>query len=209
MAKDLPIDKLLRECGFATDSAQAAARQALFEAGILNPRKERIVEWKRGDVEACLKARLTLLCEACRGGGLGEAYPEAIIAGQGDRCIVCEGSSNRRGALLLIDACRRANYRRVIIVGGSADIRQQVPLLLDQDLDVRMVDGTVARPGRDVQREVDGADVVILLGSTELNHTVSATWAGPKLVATNSRGISAFLAEAAEKIRARATRASG
>ncbi|MBJ7247762.1 MAG: hypothetical protein JHC83_00830, partial [Thermoleophilia bacterium] len=51
MAKDLPIDKLLRECGFATDSAQAAARQALFEAGILNPRKERIVEWKRGEVE--------------------------------------------------------------------------------------------------------------------------------------------------------------
>jgi hypothetical protein len=48
--------------------------------------------------------------------------------------------------------------------------------------------------------------VVVLLGSTEISHTVSATWAGPKTVATQSRGISAFLLEAAEKIDARAAR---
>ena len=29
MAKDLPIAKLLRECGYASDAAQAAGRQAL------------------------------------------------------------------------------------------------------------------------------------------------------------------------------------
>ena len=91
--------------------------------------------------------------------------------------------------------------------GGSIDVRLQVPLLLGDHLDVRMVDGTVARPGRDVQRELDGADVVLLLGSTELSHTVSSSWAGPKTVATNQRGISGFLLEAAEKIRDRAARA--
>jgi hypothetical protein len=95
----------------------------------------------------------------------------------------------------------------VIFVGGNPDVHRELPLLMGNDLDVRIVDGMTSRPGRDVQREIDGCDVVVLLGSTEISHTVSATWAGPKTVATQSRGISAFLLEAAEKIDARASRA--
>ena len=201
MAKDLPLEKLLREFGFQTDSAQAAARAALEDAGITRAGKSRIVEWKRAGAEAVVLARVTLLCDACKVAGLGTAYPETVTAGQGDRCVVCEGSANHRGALLLIEACQRAGFRRVIVVGGGPDIHREVPLLLGDDLDVRMVDGTLARPGRDVQREINGADVVILLGLTELSHTVSAAWASPKTLATNHRGISAFLMEAADKIR--------
>ncbi len=204
MAKDLPIDKLLRECGYQSDAALVAGRSALEAAGVTRAGKSRIAEWKRGDAEAALKARVTLLCEACRTAGLGNDHPDAIAAGVGDRCVICQGSATRRGALILISACREAGVRRIIFVGGSPDIHRELPLLLGDDLDVRIVDGTVARPGRDVQREIDGSDIVVLLGSTELNHTVSAVWAGPKLVATNSRGISAFLLEAAEKIRSRA-----
>ena len=111
MAKDLPIAKLLRECGYHSDAAQAAGHAALLAAGVTREGKGRIV------------------------------------------------------------------------------------------------DGMTSRPGRDVQREIDGCDVVVLLGSTEISHTVSATWAGPKTVATQSRGISAFLLEAAEKIDDRAARA--
>ena len=202
MAKDLPIAKLLRECGYASDAAQAAGRQALEDAGVTRAGKERIAEWKRADAEAALRARVTLLCDACREAGLGS---EGITAGAGDRCVVCEGSANRRGALIFARACDRARFHRVIFVGGSPDIRRELPGLLP-DLDVRVVDGTIARPGRDVQREMDGCDVVVLLGSTEINHTVSATWAGPKTVATQSRGISAFLLEAAAKVEARADR---
>ncbi len=206
MAKDLPIDKLLRECGFQSDAALTAARQALLDAGVTRPGKDRIVEWKRPEVEAALRARVTLVCEPCRLAGLGEGHPDAVLAGMGDRCVICEGSSTKRGALIFTRACRRARFHRVIFVGGSPDIRHELPGLLDSELDLRLVDGMVARPGRDVQREVDGCDVVVLLGSTELTHTVSATWGGPKTVATNSRGISAFLLEAAEKIDFRATR---
>lgn len=207
MARDLPIGKLLRECGYASDAAQAAGRAALIAAGVTREGKERIVEWKRPDAEAALRARVTLLCATCRAAGLGDDHPDAIVAGSGDRCVICEGSAARRGALLLTRACRRARFHRVIFVGGSPDIHRELPVLLGQDLDVRIVDGTTARPGRDVQREIDGCDVVVLLGSTEISHTVSATWAGPKTVATQSRGISAFLVEAATKIDDRAGRA--
>ena len=207
MAKDLPIGKLLRECGYASDAAQAAGREALDAAGVTRPGKDRIVEWKRPDVVAVLKARVTLLCAPCRKTGLGGEYPDAITSGAGDRCIVCEGSATRRGALILTRACQRARFHRVIFVGGNPDVHRELPLLLGDDLDVRIVDGMTSRPGRDVQREIDGCDVVVLLGSTEISHTVSATWAGPKTVATQSRGISAFLLEAAEKIDARAGRA--
>ena len=207
MARDLPTAKLLRECGYHSDAAQAAGRAALEAAGITREGKERIAEWKRPDAVATLKARVTLLCEACRLAGLGGGHPTAIIAGAGDRCVICEGSATRRGALILIRACQRARFHRVIFVGGNPDVHRELPLLMGDDLDVRIVDGMTSRPGRDVQREIDGCDVVVLLGSTEISHTVSATWAGPKTVATQSRGISAFLLEAAEKIEARAGRA--
>ncbi|MFM7247934.1 MAG: hypothetical protein ACKO2Y_10755 [Actinomycetota bacterium] len=206
MAKDLPIAKLLAEFGYRTDAAQAAARAALEKDGVTRPGKERIAAYKRDDAEAVLRARVALLCPACVKAGLGADVPDPVEAGTGDRCRVCEGSANRRGALAFERACARAGFRRVIVVGGSPDIRRELPGLLP-DLDLRVVDGTVARPGRDVQREADGADLVVLLGSTELNHTVSATWAGPKTVATQSRGISTFLLEAAAKVGDRADRA--
>lgn len=206
MAKDLPIAKLLAEFGYRTDAAQAAARAALEDAGITRAGKGRIAAYKRDDAEAVLRARVALLCPACVEAGLGGDVPDPVGAGTGDRCRICEGSANRRGALAFATACRRAGLARVIVVGGSPDIRRELPGLLP-DLDLRVVDGTVARPGRDVQRELDGADLVVLLGSTELNHTVSATWASPKTVATQTRGIGAFLLEAAAKVGDRADRA--
>lgn len=207
MARDLPIEKLLRELGFQTDTAQAAARAALEEAGITRPGKGRIVEWKRDEAAAAIAARVTLVCRACRTAGLADThdYVGAVAAGPGDACAVCGGSANRRGALLFLDACNAAGFHRVVVVGGSVDIRRELPLLLD-DLDVRMIEGTVTRPQRDAKRDIDGADVVLLLGSTELDHTVSAVYASPKTVATNQRGISALLIEAAGKIDDRARR---
>ncbi|MBM3681274.1 MAG: hypothetical protein FJW81_08160 [Actinobacteria bacterium] len=205
MAKDLPIAKLLAEFGYRTDAAQSAARAVLEDARITRAGKERIAAYKRDDAEAVLRARVALLCPACAEAGLGGDVPDPVTAGTGDRCRVCEGSANRRGALAFAAACWRAGLARVIVVGGSPDIRRELPGLLP-DLDLRVVDGTVARPGRDVQRELDGADLVVLLGSTELNHTVSATWASPKTVATQTRGIGAFLLEAAAKVGDRADR---
>ena len=58
MAKDLPIAKLLRECGYASDAAQAAGRQALEDAGVTRAGKERIAEWKRADAEDRKSTRL-------------------------------------------------------------------------------------------------------------------------------------------------------
>lgn len=208
MARDLPIEKLLREFGFQTDAAQAAARAALEDAGITRPGKGRIVEWKRDEAAAAIAARVTLVCRACRSAGLADAhdYVGAVAAGPGDTCAVCGGSANRRGALLFLDACAAAGYHRVVVVGGSVDIRRELPALLGDALDVRMIEGTVTRPQRDAKRDIDGADVVLLLGSTELDHTVSAVYASPKTVATNQRGISALLIEAAGKIADRAQR---
>ena len=75
MAKDLPISKLLRECGYQSDDAQAAGHAALLAAGVTRDGKERIVEWKRPDAIAALKARVTLLCAPCRDAGLGNDHP--------------------------------------------------------------------------------------------------------------------------------------
>ena len=98
MAKDLPIAKLLAELGYRTDAAQAAARAALEGAGITRAGKERIAAWKRADAEAVLQARVALRCPACVEAGLGRELADPVVAGTGDRCRICEGSANRRGA---------------------------------------------------------------------------------------------------------------
>jgi ATP phosphoribosyltransferase regulatory subunit len=78
VARDLPIEKLLRELGFHTPTSQLAARAALEEAGITRSGKGRIAEWKRDEAAAAIAARITLVCSACREAGLDAATVRAL-----------------------------------------------------------------------------------------------------------------------------------
>jgi hypothetical protein len=83
-------------------------------------------------------------------------------------------------------------------------MRCQFDGLVNDRLELRLVDGTASTNGRAAQRDIDWADLVVVLGSTQLAHKVSTLYtdtgdpvARHKLVTTSRRGIEAIADEIA------------
>ena len=113
----------------------------------------------------------------------------------------CGGSDNRRALTELVDACEAAGLRRLVVVGGSPSFRDDFGGVGGR-LELRLVDGTTRRTKQEAIRDVDWADVVVVLGTTQLAHKVSKLYtdepaAKGKLVKTARRGVSAIAEEIA------------
>ncbi len=116
-------------------------------------------------------------------------------------CQRCFGSDNARAVKDVLDACRSRGLSRLVIVGGSPTVRQELERLVPSELELRLVDGTKARPLDQARADLQWGDVVLLWGATELHHKVSNQYqdsaTGPwkrKLVHVPKRGIAQLLA---------------
>ena len=84
-----------------------------------------------------------------------------------------------------------------MVVGGSPVTRQELARLVGADLELRLVDGTGGANRRMARRDIGWADVVVVLGATELAHSVSRLYtrdpeARRKLISTSRRGLEAI-----------------
>ena len=100
----------------------------------------------------------------------------------------------------MVAACRRGGVRRIVVVGGSPDLRRELRGLVGDELELRLVDGTRSPDRRSARSDVAWADLVVVLGSSELAHKVSTLYtkdpeARGKLVTTGRRGIEALADE--------------
>jgi hypothetical protein len=115
------------------------------------------------------------------------------------RCSSCGGSDNRRAEEALVAACRQSAVRRLVIIGGSPSVREELRDALADRLELRLVDGTERRTLSQARLDLDWADLVLLWGGSELDHRVSSLYTGAaaplrrKLVHTSRRGIAALL----------------
>lgn len=116
-------------------------------------------------------------------------------------CQRCFGSDNARAVKDVLDACRKRGFSKLVIVGGSPTVRQELERLVPSALELRLVDGTRARAVDQAKADLQWGDVVLLWGATELHHKVSnqyqdsATGAWKrKLVHVPRRGIAQLLA---------------
>ncbi len=116
-------------------------------------------------------------------------------------CQRCFGSDNARAVKDVVDACRKRSFSKLVIVGGSPTVRHELERLVPSGLELRLVDGTKARPLDQARADLAWGDVVLLWGATELHHKVSNqyqdTATGPlkrKLVHVPRRGIAQLLA---------------
>lgn len=126
---------------------------------------------------------------------------EPIICEPRNTCQRCGGSDNSRAVKDVLDACARKGLSKIVIVGGSPTVRQELERLVPAPLELRLVDGTKARPLEQAKADLQWGDVVLLWGATELHHKVSnqyqdsATGAWKrKLVHVPKRGIAQLLA---------------
>lgn len=191
---DIPIDELLADLGL-TGVAAGEARRALEDEGLTNPRKQRIALGKKPRVREVVDGRWQRLCHNCRARAAGDARPVVIVPQA--TCSLCAGSNNARAVETMTEACRRAGITKLLIVGGSPTFRRELADLAGGQLELRLVDGTRAVGKQAAQQDITWADLVVVLGGTELAHKVSTLYtrepgARRKLVTTSRRGIEAI-----------------
>jgi hypothetical protein len=126
---------------------------------------------------------------------------EPVASAVKNACQRCGGSDNSRAVKDVAEACRRKGFSKIVIVGGSPTVRQELERLVPSSLELRLVDGTTARPLAQAKADLQWGDVVLLWGATELHHKVSnqyqdsATGAWKqKLVHIPKRGIAQLFA---------------
>ena len=203
MSHDVDIDAWLSAEGFDLPEGRARARQALEGAGLTRPGKARMSAAKEERARATLREAFFRHCAtpACEAAA-ARSGRDPLRTGLRAACQSCGGSDNRRAADALVTACQRAGVRRLVIVGGSPSVREELRDGLGTRLELRLVDGTERRTLAQARLDLDWADLVLLWGGSELDHRVSTLYTGAppplrrKLVHTSKRGIAALLESA-------------
>lgn len=208
MSADRDIDEWLAERGITPLDSRTRARAALEEAKIINPKKARMSEQKLERAEAVLAGRFFRVCSAPACAQVANASGrESLLVEPRTYCESCGGSNNRRAVADFVETCKRKGVRRVVIVGGSPAVREELEDQLDGQIDLRMVDGTERHTADKARHNLEWADLVLVWGATELHHKVSAHYTGGpptlsrKVIHVTRRGVAALLAEAISHLR--------
>lgn len=203
-ATDIPITKMLAELGVVAADEVATARAALEAAGLTNPRKTNISVEKRAAVTAEIDRIFRRLCVRCAadveaGGDAPGSAPDAhpILRVAQPQCTRCGGSNNQRAVDEMLAACARANVRNIVFVGGSPSVRQELTEMLGEALKLRLVEGTRSRTRATADADIAWADLVVVLGTSELAHKVSLLYtddpaARKKAITVRRRGVEAI-----------------
>jgi hypothetical protein len=197
---DIAISDLLRDEGFETPAAQAAARAVLESAGLTRAGKQRMATDKLDRARDAIGLAIARSC--------GSPDCEAELRDDDRRlvhvakraCVVCGGSNNRRAVRRMAEACRRAGLRRVLVVGGRPPLWQELEREA-RELDFTFVDGTDNLPdGKAALRHCAGADLLVIWAPSPLPHKVSGLYRPevcdvPHRVTVHRRGIEALALE--------------
>jgi hypothetical protein len=202
--QDRPIDDVLEELGL-TGEAAGRGRALLEAAGLTRPGKQRLAEPKVPAAREAVDAELQRLCAACAQRVPPDGRERVTVPAPS--CSYCGGSAHARALRELADACERAGVSRLVVVGGSPSVREELERAAHVEL--RLVDGTRRRTGAEAGRDVDWADVIVVAGSSELAHKVSNLYtrdgrARGKLVVAERRGVEAIAGAVVEHLARRA-----
>lgn len=123
--------------------------------------------------------------------------PRPVLRVAQPQCTNCGGSNNQRAVDELLAACKRAGVRDVVFVGGSPAVRQELTALLGEALELRLVEGTRSRTRAVADADIAWADLVVVLGTSELAHKVSLLYtddpaARKKAITVRRRGVEAI-----------------
>lgn len=206
MSADKDIEGWLAEQGYTLAESRARARAALEEAGLTRPGKARMSEQKLERAQQVLAERFFPVCSdaACQQVARASGR-EPLRVDPKLHCERCGGSANRRAGVEFLEACRRKGVRKVVVVGGSPSVREDLEAQLSGQVELRMVDGTERHTGEKARTNLEWADLVLVWGATELHHKVSLLYTQSayrnKVVHVPRRGVSSLLEGALEHLR--------
>ena len=208
MSADHDIGEWLAGRGVTLAPSRDQARAALEAAGLTRAGKARMSDEKLARAGAVLDAAFFPVCAApaCAQAAAASGRTPLRVEPR-THCASCGGSDNRRAEASFLEAARAAGVRRLVVVGGSPAVREELEAQLGGGLELRTVDGTERRTQDRARADLEWADLVLVWGATELHHKVSThyTQASPqlrrKVVHVTRRGVAALLAEALEHVR--------
>jgi len=207
VSQDHEIGGWLTELGFGLPQALGAARAALEGAGLTRPGKQRMSDEKLPRAAQLLKGRFFLHCDSRECAAFAAASGrQSVLASLKGACERCGGSDNSRAETEFLEACRSRGVRRVVVVGGSPAVREELEAALGRALELRLIDGTERRTSDKAKGDLEWADLVLVWGGSELHHKVSMlyTSAPPpsrkKVVHSAKRGVAALLAAGVEHL---------
>lgn len=208
MSGDVAIDGWLAALGFGLPASATAARATLEHAGLTRAGKLRISTEKVPKAEAVLLDSFALHCTSAECVAFAKAIGKTpLLCEPKSKCSRCGGSDNRRAETEFLEACRKAGARKIVVVGGSPNVRQELEKSLGTQVELRLVDGTERRTADRAKADLEWADLVLVWGGTELHHKVSMqyTTAPPelkrKVVHEIRRGVAGLLAAGVEHFR--------
>ena len=191
------IDALLAEAGFDTPASRKRAREELERAGLTRAGKTGIAAAKREPALKLLRERLACVCsKECAALLDGDRAP---VVASGRSCEVCEGSNNRRAGLAAGAALARGGVSRVLVLGGTPKLRQELERSLP-DVNLEFVDGMRSHTQKEALANMKRVQMVVVWGSTPLKHAVSELYTREPLkhlrvVTTSKRGVEALCRE--------------
>jgi hypothetical protein len=210
VSADKDIDGWLAERGITLADSRARARATLEEKGLTRPGKQRISEQKLPRAEEVLAERFFRVCGSAACMQVAQASGKELLAVEPrSHCEHCGGSDNRRAQMAFLEACQRRGVRRVVVVGGSPSVREELEAHLGGAIELRMVDGTERRTAAKARGDLEWADLVLVWGGTELHHKVSIHYTQPgtpyshKVVHVARRGVAALLEAAISHLQQR------
>ncbi len=204
------IDAFLERQGYHGADAVGAARAALEAAGLTRAGKQRIAATKLDRAIAALRAAAPVSCgnAACNAAlARSTGAAKVAVAARADLCHRCAGSATRRTGGRLVTALAAAGVRRLVVVGGSPNSRDELASLLDGAVDLTLVDGTKRRTREQARNDRSRADLVLIWAPTELEHKVSNLYTAPagpteraRLLHVGRRGVSALAQDVADEL---------
>ncbi|MBZ4334096.1 hypothetical protein NR800_15725 [Corallococcus interemptor] len=203
MSADRDIDGWLAERGVTLMDARVRARGVLEEAGLTRPGKARMSEPKLLRAAEVLAERFFQVCAdpGCLQVATASGR-EPLRVEPRSHCARCGGSANRRAEVAFVEMCHQRGVQRVVVVGGSPAVREELEAKLGGHISLRMVDGTERRTADRAKSDLEWADLVLVWGATELHHKVSTHYTHlasshhRKVVHVVRRGVAALLDEA-------------
>ncbi|HSP18183.1 MAG TPA: hypothetical protein VLQ79_01615, partial [Myxococcaceae bacterium] len=169
MSHDVDIDAWLAAEGFDLAEGRGRARQALEAGGLTRAVKARMSALKEERARAILDGQFFRHCAtpACAEAAARSGRMPVRTADRA-RCSSCGGSDNRRAEEALVAACQQAGIRRLVIIGGSPSVREELRDALSTRLELRLVDGTERRTLAQARLDLEWAELVLLWGGSEL-----------------------------------------
>jgi hypothetical protein len=207
VSADFDIELWLASCGFGLPDPKKMARAALEEAGLTRPGKHRFSAEKVERARTLLRARFCLHCESvsCRAHASASGRIPVPCEPK-STCERCGGSVNVGAASALVEACQAQGVRRIVVVGGSPSVREELGAAIGDALQLRMIDGTERRTQDRARGDVEWADLVLVWGASELHHKVSLLYTQvpaplrKKVVLVARRGVAALLSAAVKHL---------